>query len=428
MIKSILDIENSDIDSLKKSLPNIDHRRVSVDTTDYSCFTNLYNILKENVTDPRRTSYGNVKYDFWEVLTIIIICTMFGINKIKYIFDYAQKKANEFKLFLKLENGMPKYDTYLRAIHNASDTEIAISRKKWLDSLTIPKVTSEDEKFVYQGKEISINAQDGKTIIGSGCISQGIRPSHIITNINTETGEILGEIEVDKKTNEIKGNLELIENIPSLNGVLITLDAIGCQKNLGNAINGKGGLFLFQVKKNQIVLYYDIIFAFENKYTKFDSEFEKNRNRYERRDFFYSDDIKYIPVLSEWNGVKSYGLIRNITIVNGTITVDYHAYIMNFSDKNLFIKAARAHWYVENNLHYIEDTVYEEDKCKVRKGNGPKVLNSIRKFGVEVFSRISSSLNKVYGVKRLVNFSRNSLSDLADILSGNLDILFSNSL
>ena len=96
---------------------------------------------------------------------------------------------------------------------------------------------------------------------------------------------------------------------------------------------------------------------------------------------------------------------------------------MNFDDKALFVKAARSHWFVENNLHYIADTVYKEDKCKVRKDRGPSVLNSIRKIGITLFYKISSQLNKTYGVNRLVNFTRNSLSDLADLVSGNFSIL-----
>ena len=97
---------------------------------------------------------------------------------------------------------------------------------------------------------------------------------------------------------------------------------------------------------------------------------------------------------------------------------------MNFDSKDLFIEVSRRYWAIENELHYIEDTAYEEDKCKVRKGNGPTVLNIIRKTGVTIFRRISEKTGKKYGTKRLVNLARNSLHDLAKLLTGKLEILY----
>lgn len=418
----ILEMGNISKDQVELVFPGIDPSRIFVDITDYTCFVNLFEIVKTTLNDPRRTTYGNVKHNYFEVITIIIICTIFGITKVKYIVDFAKKKIGEFRIFLKLVNGIAGYNAFLRYLQVTDIDEIAKCREMWIDSLTKLKNETAQEKLEYEGKKITIHAQDGKTITGSACDAQNSRPTHVVTNINTETGEVLAEVVVDKKSNEIKANPELIGTIPSLDGVLTTFDAMGCQRDLATAIDGKDGLYLFQVKGNQPSLEEEIKYTFENRHTDSEYMFCKNRNRYEYRRIFYSDDVKYLPSLREWPSVKAYGLIYNITVCDGIITYTTHMYIMNFNDKNLFVKSARTHWYVENNLHYIADTVYEEDKCKVRKKGAPAALNAIRKIGITIFSKISLILNKDYSVRRLVNFTRNSLSDLADLVSGNFNI------
>ena len=84
----------------------------------------------------------------------------------------------------------------------------------------------------------------------------------------------------------------------------------------------------------------------------------------------------------------------------------------------LFIEISRKYWAIENELHYIEDVTFGEDACKVRKDNGPSVLNVIRKIGVTIFKRISHLTGKKFGTKRLVNFVRNSINDFSKLISG----------
>lgn len=417
------EIENLDKEILEKISEIIDIKRIFVDRTDYTCFADLYEMLKITVEDPRRTDFGNVRYDFWEVITIIIICTLFGISTIKYIVDFANKNIDQFRHFLKLSNGVPKYDTFLRALHAVSPSKLAELRKKWLEIYPKAERKKTTEKFYYEGKEISICAQDGKTITGSGCKQKCIRPAHVVSNFNTQAGEVNGEYIVEYKKNEIEANEELVRFFHSMEGTLTTFDAMGCQKNLAIEINNKGGLWLFQVKMNQPKLYDDILFAFENKFTDNISTFEKNRDRYEKRIYYYSNDINYIPRLKDWEGIKAFGLIYNITIRDNSVSKKPHLYIMNFDNKDLFMKSSREHWAIENKLHYIADTVFLEDKCKVIKGNAPEALNVIRKIGVSLFQRISLSIDKSYSIKRLVNMARNSISDLAELILGNFSIL-----
>ena len=96
---------------------------------------------------------------------------------------------------------------------------------------------------------------------------------------------------------------------------------------------------------------------------------------------------------------------------------------MNHNDKELFIKSTRDHWSIEGQLHYTLDTTYADDKCKVRIGNGPVVLNMMRKTGVTIFSRITNAIKKKYSIRRLVNYSKKSLSDLADLILGKNNIV-----
>lgn len=419
----ISEIKNIDEELLNRISKMIDINKTFVDTTDYTCFKLLYEMLRALVEDPRRTKYGNVKYDFWEIITIIIICSMFGITTVKYIVDFANKNIERFKFFLKLKEGIPKYDTFLRALHSIQPEKLAILRCKWLDLYPEVEPLQSEDDFYYKGKKIEICAQDGKTIIGSGCKAKHKKAVHVVTNMNTRTLRINGEIAVEDKSNEIDANKKLIEILCSLDGVLTTFDAMGCQKDLAIEINRRGGLWLFQVKKNQPSLYEDILYAFENKFTENEAVLEKNRDRYEARYYYYSNNVKYIPCLREWEGVKAFGLVYNITVRDNSISKEPHLYIMNFDDKDLFMKASRDHRAIENKLHYIADTVFLEDKCKVRKGNAPEALNIIRKIAITLFKKIAISVEKSYSIKRLVNIARNSISDLAELISGNFSIL-----
>ena len=227
MISTILENTNIDMNKLQEVFPDFDLNRILIDTTDYSPFINLYNIIKDTVTDPRRTKFGHVVYNFWEILTITTICIIFGITEVKYIADFANKHVNQFKLFLELKNGMAKYNTFLRTIHGTDYNEFADCRKKWLDSLPKLITNNEDKKNIYQGKEVSIYAQDGKMVRGSGCDAKNIKPVHIVTNFNIATHEVTGEVVVDKKSNEITANPELIKQISDMSGMLITFDAMG---------------------------------------------------------------------------------------------------------------------------------------------------------------------------------------------------------
>ena len=392
--------------------------------TDYTCFSILYMIIKNDMTDYRRIKYGYVKYCYYEILTIIFICTLIGITKIKYIMDFARRNYYIFKSFLELKNGIPKYDTFLRVVHNTDPEELARCRKDFLQYLK-KYVESVDNKPVYfNGKKIDILALDGKKNLGSGCLAENEEPVNIVTFYNVNKYEAETEETVRKKSNEIPANLEIVKRSENLSNTVIALDALGCQKELGEEINKRNGLFLFHVKRNHKNLYDEVQFAFEYKYTNTTNKFEKNRDRFEGRYYYYSNDVNYIPSAREWPSIKAYGAVYKITTRGSGITFEPDFYIMNFDSKDLFIEVSRRYWAIENELHYIEDTAYEEDKCKVRKGNGPTVLNIIRKTGVTIFRRISEKTGKKYGTKRFVNLARNSLHDLAKLLTGKLEILY----
>ena len=394
-----------------------------IENTDYTCFLELYKIVKEYVTDYRRVEYGNVKYCYYEILTIIILCTIFGITKIKYIVDYARNNVHIFKSFLELKNGIPKYDTFLRALHNTDPNEIAKCRVEYLKYLEKYVKYTDKKQTYYKGEKYDILALDGKKILGSGCRAKNEEQENNVTLFNVNRCEAITEETVRKKTNEITANLEIIKRFDNLSNKIITLDALGCQKELGEEIDKRNGLFLFHVKKNHKSLYDDLKFAFEFKYSETTKIFEKNRDRFESRYYYYSNDVSYVSSARDWPSIKAYGAVYKITTRGSEITLEPDFYIMNFDSKELFMEVSRRYWAIENELHYIEDTVYDEDKCKVRKGNGSRVLNVIRKIGVTIFRRISEKTGKKYGTKRLVNLVRNSLQNLAKILTGNFEIL-----
>lgn len=418
MSGQISKLNNDYTEKLKDSFSDVNTDKICINNGSYECFTMLHKLLIETVKDYRRTAYGNVKYDIWEILTIVIICIITGITIVKYIMDFARKEEAIFKNFLELKNGIPKYDFFLELIHKIDPKELSQCRNKFLKFLEkyIPNIKYKE--ILYMGIPLKVYALDGKKILGSECIATNEKAPNVVSCFNVYTGETITEETVINKSNEIPSNMEIVKRLGNLENTVITLDALGCQKELADEVDGRNGLFLFHVKRNHPTLYDDIKFAFEYKYNEASNSFEKNRNRFECRFFYYSNDISYIPSLSEWPSVKAYGGIYKVTMQNGEITCEPHFYIMNFDSKELFIEISRKYWAIENELHYIEDVTFGEDACKVRKDNGPSVLNVIRKIGVTIFKRISHLTGKKFGTKRLVNFVRNSINDFSKLISG----------
>lgn len=198
-----------------------------------------------------------------------------------------------------------------------------------------------------------------------------------------------GQVKTEDKSNEITAIPELLELL-ELKGLIVTIDAMGCQKKIAEKIVEKKADYLFSLKGNQEKLHEDVKDFFnhelDEKYCeryriqKLSCAVEKDHGRIEKRDYYLCTNLKWLAKKDEWKNLCGIGMDRSSRLTKDGESTELRYFITSLTDVNLAAKAMRAHWSIENNLHWVLDTVFDEDYCRVRKDNSAQNLNIIRKL------------------------------------------------
>jgi len=240
---------------------------------------------------------------------------------------------------------------------------------------------------------------DGKTLCGSGSKCEGKKAKHIVSAFASQLRLVLGEIATDEKSNEITAIPKLLEMFCQ-SGMIITIDAMGTQTDIAEAITGKEADYVLSVKKNQPTLFNDISIAMESiefqatKVVKaqmkeaglYERTAEKGHGRYEIRECYICSDLTLLSTAQDWKGIAGFGMIvskrellnrpdKNIPTINREYFI-YSLYSTNAKD---MLRIKRSHWAIENNLHWSLDVIFREDASRARLDNAPENLNVIRK-------------------------------------------------
>ena len=178
-----------------------------------------------------------------------------------------------------------------------------------------------------------------------------------------------------KKSNEITAIPTLLELL-ELKGCIVTIDAMGCQKEIAEKITSAEADYVLSLKGNQSTLHDDVKLYFETAAkepqfypTSSLKAIEKGHGRIEKRFYALSEDIGWLPQKAEWAGLKSIGMVRSVVEANGKTTEETRFFISSLTDVQTFSKAVRGHWGIENSLHWRLDVVFHEDSCRTRKDN-----------------------------------------------------------
>ena len=318
-------------------------------------------------------------------LTNCIVMTIFGILAGQYdaenIAYFLKLNEDYFINELNLENGTPSPDTLLRIYSLINPEEFMNSFVSWVKSIINEKSKNINTNY----KLIPI---DGKAIKSATDKINGGNIPYIVSAFLSDLGISIGQVKVDDKSNEITAIPDLLDLI-DISNCIITIDAIGCQKDIANKIIDKNGHYCLNVKNNQKVLYTEIKeyfdFALNNKEELKDiykySETSKDHGRIERREHFITYNIDFIYGKENWKNLSLIGMTRNYREINGDVSIQEKYYI---SDLKLtaedFAKFTRGHWSIENNLHWILDVHFREDWNLCKKENALKNLAVIRKI------------------------------------------------
>lgn len=323
------------------------------------------------VKDPRGAQ-GRI-YNFSEMVCIAVIAVLCGVDSWVGVTEFAKAQIDWFKKYFKLESGIPSHDAFNDLFEKIDSKEFAKAFSLWAQELS--EVTNQ------------IIAIDGKQIRGSKKSKTKLAALHCVNAFVTSNKIVLGQVKTEDKSNEITAIPELLNTL-ALEGAIVTIDAMGCQTKIAKTIREKGADYVLSVKENQKNTLEEIEYFFkEAEKEEFEGielyreEAEKpSRNRIEKRvvEAVSSDHCLYLG--EKWYDIKSVMRVTRYRRIKGKESKEIAYYISSLqADRPELLKAPRAHWGVENNLHWILDVAYKEDACKLRKGYGGENFSVLRK-------------------------------------------------
>lgn len=309
-----------------------------------------------------------------DIITIAICAVICGSDTWIDIETYGRAKYSWFLQFLELPNGIPSHDTFSRVFARLNPEQFQQCFLKWIKSIS--NITS--------GEVVAI---DGKTLRHSYDKGADKKAIHMVSAWATSQRLVLGQVKVNDKSNEITAIPELIK-VLELNGCIVTIDAMGCQKEIVKLIAKQGADYVITLKKNQNTLYERVEKLFKQAIKGGFSGFthscyhtkEYSHGREEIRHYLMlSDILEQIDPQEKWDSLQSIGMVESVRTVDGKTTVETRYYISSLpNNAQVFGESVRNHWRIENSLHWVLDVAFREDDCRIRKDNAPQNFAVLR--------------------------------------------------
>lgn len=326
------------------------------------------------------------KHKLIDIITISICAVVCGADGWGDIEMYGIARKEWLETFLELPNGIPSHDTFARVFSQINPDEFNKSFLSWVKGIS--KITA-GEIIAFDGKQ-SRNSGDEKN--GQGVINT-------VSAWAASNRLVLGQKKVEGKSNEITALPELIK-VLDLAGCIVTIDAMGCQREIVSKIVEKDANYVIAVKKNQPVLYEQIKQLFKQaiethgkdlNMSSFSSR-EMNRGREEIRNYLMITDVaEQIDPLQKWKNLTSIGMVESVRVVNEKTSVETRYFISDLENNaQKLAEAIRGHWSIENSLHWVLDVAFDEDNSRIRKDNAPANFAVLRHIAVNVISQNKS--------------------------------------
>ena len=340
------------------------------------------------LTDPRRRE-GT--YPLINIVVIAICAVICGADDFVAIADFGRIKRKLLEKFLDLSAGIPSHDRFNAIFGAIKPAEFEKCLLSWITAL----------HELTAGQVVAI---DGKTLRRSFDKASSKAAIHMVSAWATANHITLGQVIVDAKSNEITAIPKLLQ-ILELSGCLVTIDAMGCQVDIAQAILDQKADYVLAVKGNQPTLHEGIIDFFADhmeddfaraKVSRHETH-EKGHGREESRYYYVSPVPADLPDRERWPGLKAIGIAINITTRNGQETSEVRHYILsNKLPCRRFASAVRGHWSIENNLHWQLDVTFNEDQSRIRKGHADANFSILRRTAL---SLLKNNKTKKVGVK-----------------------------
>ena len=345
----------------------------------------LFVEIFSKIKDPRieRTK----KHLFLDVVGLALFSTLAGAQCFTEMEHFCKLHKEFLKKYFQLPNGIPSHDTFCRVFSALNPDEFQSCFVEWI-------------KYVIETFPENVIPIDGKSIKASRRDKYNLKALHIVSAYSSANRISLGQLIVDKKTNEITVIPELLKKI-CIEGAIVTLDAMGCQKEIAQQIIEKNGDYILRVKENQGGLLEEIKDAFihgENTdykgiiHYKASDEINNDHGRIENRECIVMPLMPLMTLQSKWKGLKSLVLVISGREINNKKSIEHRYYISSLDPKDpkKILLCIRAHWQIENNLHWLLDVAYREDQSRIRDENAALNMSWLRKTALGLLKRATT--------------------------------------
>lgn len=364
--------------------------------------TTLFDSLSV-IKDPRIDRHK--RHSLIDILVIALCASICGAEGWEDIEEFGKSKREWFATFLELANGIPSHDTFRRVFLLLDAEALKGSYLEWIRSAV----------SLSNGQLVNI---DGKKLRGSKSPVNGKEALTIVSAWAAEQSIVLGQVKCEEKSNEITAIPELLK-ILDLACCIVTIDAMGCQKEIVRDIAAQKADYVISLKGNQGTLHREVKdyldWAERREFSEIEFDYaqtlENGHGRIEARRCWVTEEIGWLEQKAEWTNLKSVIMVESEReIIGGAKTVERRYFISSLAaSAGQALRAVRGHWAIENELHWCLDIGFREDECRSRTGNAAENLATVRHLGLNLLKQEKNSKRSIKGKRLKAGWDENYL-------------------
>jgi predicted transposase YbfD/YdcC len=332
---------------------------------------------------------ANARHLMSDILSIAILAVLCGSESWAAVEFWGQGNLDWLSTFLELPHGIPSHDTFDRVFAMLDPLEFEKCFNQWVAALA-------------QNSSGLFLAVDGKTLRHSWKHAWSKTPVHLVSAFVSQNKLVLGQIATQSKSNEITAIPKLLAML-NLAGMTVTIDAMGCQREIAGQIIEQKGHYLLAVKDNQPMLHQKvkslldegILDDFKGIRHGYCQETDDNHGRIETRRVWVTNEVHWLgkDLLEQWPGLASVIVVQSMRQdlgdLSGRVTTERRYYIGSHSgvDAEHVAQGIRQHWGIENGLHWCLDMAMREDECRLRVEHGAENFSRLRRIALNKLKR-----------------------------------------